>query len=178
MQKGKQSLQNLEQIEELEPLQGSYGENKLVLLIRDPGCLFAYWELTQEFRSIIELHFQIPWEQVQLLVRLNVDLNGNGQSLDLVSEIPIDKLANNWYFNVEKGRRFQVILGLRGPGGEFIPLLESNLVVFSDNINFPTLIPQNQLGNSSEKSPSIPIPNATQDYEYPLGIYSASHLPK
>ncbi len=161
---------------EVEPIQESYGENKLVLLIRDPGCLFAYWELTQELRSMVEQHFRIPWGQVQLLARVMGNLNEPGQSLSILNETAIDKLADNWYFPVESGRRFQVILGLRGPGGDFIPLLESNLVELGDNPELLAAIPRKQAEDRTEKSPPIPAPSG--DYEYPLGISSASHLPK
>lgn len=161
---------------ELGTIPENYGENKLVLLIRDPGCLFAYWELTRELRSMVEQHFQIPWGQVQLVARVMGDLNKSGQSLSIIKETEIDKMADNWYFSVEGGRHFQVILGLRGPWGDFIPLLESNLVELGDNPELLASVPTKQAADRAEKTPAVPADSG--EYEYPLGIYSASLLPE
>ncbi|MFZ3171459.1 MAG: DUF4912 domain-containing protein [Carboxydocellales bacterium] len=171
-----QSINDIEQIDKLEPLRWAYGHNKLVLLIRDPQCLFVYWEITPELRAMIELHFEIPWEQAQLSARVLVDLDGYGQSLKIVSETAINRLADNWYFPVESGRRFQVILGLRSISGDFIPLLESNLIELGDNLEHPTLIPIKQASGWANQSVAAPITSRGNDY--PLGIYSASHLIK
>jgi hypothetical protein len=175
MKTGTQTINDIEQINKLEPLRWAYGQNKLVLLIRDPQCLYVYWEITPELRAMIELHFEIPWEQAQLSARVLVDLAGHGQSLEIVSETAINRLADNWYFPVDSGRRFQVILGLRGISGDFIPLLESNLIELGDNLEHPTLTIK-QAGGWPNQSADAQI--TSKDNEYPLGIYSASHLPK
>jgi hypothetical protein len=105
-----------------------------------------------------------------------VDIDGYGQSLKIVSETAINRLADNWYFPVESGRRFQVILGLRSISGAFIPLLESNLIELGDNLEHPTLIPIKQASGWANQSVAAPI--TSRENDYPLGIYSASHLTK
>lgn len=105
-----------------------YSENKLVIMIRDPLCLYAYWEITPELKAMVEQHFRQPWGTITLVLRVLGDIQGVN-FLSILGDTVIDKSADNWYLPLpNSSRRFRVILGFHTPDGTFVPLLGSNVV--------------------------------------------------
>lgn len=110
----------------------SYGIDRLVLLVRDPYWLYAYWEITAtkhaEFSSA---HGSSAWESSWPVLRV-YDVTGvafNGENANKYVDIGIHDPADNWHINAgEPDRSFCVDLGRRFPDGRFITLLRSNIV--------------------------------------------------
>lgn len=110
----------------------NYGDNRLVILPRDPFWFFAYWEYTTERADAARREFGADvWEKAALVLRV---YDVTGSSADGVETAPffdidIQKQARSWYVKVEKsGRDYIADLGLRLPDGRFYSLLRSNRI--------------------------------------------------
>lgn len=108
-----------------------YGEDRLVLLARDPYWLFAYWELSAtKQEKFEEIYGSGSWKASRPILRL-YDVTGiedfQGYNAHYFVDIPINDEADNWYIEVGKpNRTFCVDLGRILPSGTFVPLLRSN----------------------------------------------------
>lgn len=108
-----------------------YNENYLVLLVRDPYCLFAYWELTAEQQELITKEFGCSWGGVPLLLRLYdvTGLNFDGRNAHSFKDISVHALADNFYLHdLEANKGYCVDLGVITPDGRFITIIRSNIV--------------------------------------------------
>lgn len=102
-----------------------YDDNRVVLLVRDPYCLFAYWEVNDDKRREVgETYSPDVWQNGHLVLRLR-DLSS---PLLEVWDVPVQGLLSTWYVPVPwPGHTYQADLGLMAPGGHFILLASSNL---------------------------------------------------
>jgi len=92
-----------------------YGENRLVLMPRDPYWIFAYWEVTPS--------------PTLLRVYDVTDIVFNGQNAWSYFDIEITGGANNWYLNVPAAdRSYLADLGFLDSEGRFVTILRSNTV--------------------------------------------------
>jgi hypothetical protein len=97
----------------------AYGQDRLVLLARDPWWLFAYWEIT-------------PTTRVETLRQLGADGEGAGEVLRVSDgaawfDVELSPGAESWYVNVGRPATcFSAEIGLRTPRGRFVPLARSN----------------------------------------------------
>ncbi|HHV63108.1 MAG TPA: DUF4912 domain-containing protein [Firmicutes bacterium] len=113
-------------------LPAGYGETKLVLQVRDPYWMHAYWEISEEtIRDIQRMLGPLNWNEAQRALRVH-DITGidfNGANAHYSFDIPINNVANNWYINVERpNRRYCVDLGVKNEAGDFILITRSNPV--------------------------------------------------
>ena len=109
----------------------AYNENYLVLMVRDPYCLFAYWELTGEQRNLVAGEFGCGWGEVPLLLRLYdvTGINFDGRNAHKFRDLSVHALANNFYLQeIEANRSYCVDLGVITPDGRFVTLLRSNII--------------------------------------------------
>lgn len=108
-----------------------YDENYMALLVRDPHCIFAYWEISDEQMVLVAKEFGCPWGEVPLLLRI-YDLTGinfNGENEHSYFDISVHPLANNHYFKeVGSNSAYCVDIGVMTPQGRFITLIRSNVV--------------------------------------------------
>lgn len=109
----------------------AYGRDRLVLLVRDPHTIFAYWEVT-------------PTTRVQALRTLGVEAEGarevlrvydvtfvtfTGDNAWLSLDVELTPGAESWYVNVSRpGASYCAEVGLRTSTGRFLPLVRSNTV--------------------------------------------------
>lgn len=102
-------------------LPSSYLETYLVLMVRDPECIFAYWEISPVTRSEFERNYgRESWENSRLAMRLS---RGTEQNL-----FELNEAATNWYFHVKISN--QPLLGELGrilPDQTFIVLASARL---------------------------------------------------
>jgi uncharacterized protein len=108
----------------------SYGDNRIVLMMRDPSCLFTYWELR---RSVIDnvLNTLGPLaNRVKMVLRVyNVtDSTFTGKTVTNYFDIEVPDKAQSWYIHVEPNRSFFVDIGFLSPNGTFRILSRSNLI--------------------------------------------------
>lgn len=108
-----------------------YGDNRIVLLVRDPKCLYAYWEMTQDKREELQQKLGVDtWQQSKFILRVhdvtNVTVDGNNvESFD----IQIDAHTMSWYIHVPAANRsYRVDLGVLTHQNKFYTLARSNIV--------------------------------------------------
>jgi len=91
----------------------SYGEDKLVILPKDPSVIFAYWELNKKVAG-------------QMVIRVYETNVARDKSH---FDVSINSAANNWYIKVPRpGKRYRAELGVI-KNGKFIMLLFSNTIL-------------------------------------------------
>ncbi|SHJ55165.1 DUF4912 domain-containing protein [Desulfofundulus thermosubterraneus] len=109
-----------------------YGVDRLVLLVRDPYWLYAYWEITatrqEEFNAT---YGPRAWNNTRPVLRV-YDVTGvtfNGYNANSYMDINVQEEVDNWHIPVgQPNRSFCVDLGRMFPDGRFITLLRSNVV--------------------------------------------------
>lgn len=120
---------NVSQISEGYQLPSQYGDNKLVLLVRDPWWFYAYWE-TNEWREkevldqIRRAGLSVASKMLRVYDVTDAELPDQHAFFDI--EIGF---ANNWYVDVGKpDREWIAEIGFMAHGGRFFPLVRSNVV--------------------------------------------------
>ncbi len=100
-----------------------YGDNKIVLMVRDPNWLFTYWEIND--KRIAEIKRELSeslFNQCKMALRVyNVD---NWDSFD----IEVNSNSQNWYVRVSPAASYCVDIGYKTPDGRFIAAARSNIV--------------------------------------------------
>jgi hypothetical protein len=122
----------VEKEEETYELPLSYGDNKIVVMVRDPYWIYAYWEITpqrvEEIKSKVK---ESMWEKGEYILRV-YDITGidfKGDNANRYFDILLTGKANNWYINVGvPDRTYCVDIGIRFPDGRFFMLARSNYV--------------------------------------------------
>ncbi len=105
-------------------LPAGYGEDRLVALVRDPRCIFVYWDLGGgAYERAREARGQSEMAGGVWVLRL-VQVRG-GRFFD----VPMDPAGGNWYLHVEPQQRYRVEIGLVLPSGAFQRLAASGEVL-------------------------------------------------
>lgn len=109
----------------------AYGQDKMVLLVRDPWWLFTFWEVRHETVEKLKNELKDDFYKAKRLLRVydvtNIIFNGN--NANRFFDIEINEFASSWYIDTSgPGRSWCVDLGLRLPNGKFITILRSNVV--------------------------------------------------
>jgi len=109
-----------------------YGDNKIVVMIRDPWWIFAYWEITHqrenEVRSVIGHKGLAPVKSI-LRVYDVTDIAFDGKNAHKSFDIDLAGLATSWYINVGTPNRAWVVdIGILASNNEFFVLARSNVV--------------------------------------------------
>ncbi|MBI4711766.1 MAG: PDZ domain-containing protein [Planctomycetes bacterium] len=114
-----------------------YYQNKIVALVRDPECIFAYWELS----AIDQLRIaDFGLHNCKWILRVNNLSTNTPEDISLNTpadpdNIPADKggtplrlRQGNWYLKVYPDTQYQLEIGIFTPDGKYIPLVKSNIV--------------------------------------------------
>ncbi len=111
---------------DLDKLPWYYGDNRMVLMVRDPWWLFAYWEVTPELRARVEDEIRRSGAVADVTVLRVYDLSsGQHNSFD----IELRDLADRWYIDVGKpDHEWVAEIGIRCHGGRYFALIRSNMV--------------------------------------------------
>lgn len=106
--------------EDLGTLPGSYGEDRLVLVPRDPEWVFIYWELSDaSYRRALAL---VPGGRVVLRLYVEQESGHTG-----VSEQDVGAGSRRVYARARGGDRAMMAeLGLRGRGDVFVTMVRSD----------------------------------------------------
>ena len=106
-------------------LPATYGRDRVVLLARDPWCIFAYWEVTPSTRADATRNLD---DDARLVLRIH-DLTGGRISNDGDPwlDVELDADTGSEYVNVARpGVVLSAELGFRTGAGHFVPLVRSN----------------------------------------------------
>jgi len=111
-----------------EELPNAYGDNKIVLLVRDPQMVMAYWELTPKYLSQKLDEAGLGEQSVDFILRLYQVDAVQGHTIRHY-DYPLYTMTRNYYFEVpESGKSYQVDFGVITPSGDFVTLVRSNVV--------------------------------------------------
>ena len=109
-----------------------YGDNKIVILVRDPWWIFAYWEIRHDKEEDILKDIKNAGDNpAKYILRVYdvTDINFNGKNAHSHFDIDLKNLANNWYINVGSPDRSWIVdIGIATKGSGFYPLARSNMV--------------------------------------------------
>jgi hypothetical protein len=106
----------------------TYGQDRMVLMTRDPFVVLAYWEATPARLEIEKAWF--GWDS-KLSVRI-YDITGvqfDGRNAVGYLDQEVSEPTGNWYFDLGRpSHSFCADLGLLSPEGRFLTLTRSNYV--------------------------------------------------
>ncbi len=108
-----------------------YGEDKIVLQVRDPWWVHAYWEVCWPTRERLSLELGNDYNRARAALRVYdvTDIIFNGTNANRFFDIEVNLDAANWYIDTGgPGRSWCVDLGLRLPDGRFVTIVRSNTV--------------------------------------------------
>ncbi len=109
--------------EGLGDLPGGYGENRIVLMPRDPQWAYAYWDIPHESKENLRSQ---GGQQLALRLYDVTDIDFNHQSPHNVQEYLCDELAREWYLPIPVSDRDYVIdIGYRCADGRWLVLARS-----------------------------------------------------
>ncbi len=113
--------------------EGALGTTKdrLVLMVRDPYWLQAYWEIGRQTVERARAALGQNWHLARPVLRLwEVRRDGTSHVERIhLRDIEIHGRVNNWYVNVDRPpRSFEVDIGYVSPDGKFFCLTRSNIV--------------------------------------------------
>jgi len=112
-------------------LPGSYGEDLIILQIRDPWWLHTYWEVVPGTWDKLKARLGDAFYSAKKVLRVYdvSDIIFDGKNAHRFFDIEIPLEASNWYIDTGgPGRSWCVDLGLRMGSGEFITIVRSNTV--------------------------------------------------
>jgi len=120
-----------------------YGSDRLVLMVRDPNWLFAYWEITAAKQDEFSQQYgQSAWGSSRPVLRV-YDVTGvefNGNNANNYIDFAISDYVDNWHLEVSRpNSALFVDVGRVFPDGRFITLLRSN-IVHTPSMEFSNLI--------------------------------------
>jgi hypothetical protein len=109
-----------------------YGDDRLIIQVRDPYWLHAYWEITDNLKEAIKKRIghetfsrSYPILRIYDVTEHDITENKRPDYFDL----RINGEANSWYINVwEPDRAYRVDLGLLTENKDFILMVRSNKV--------------------------------------------------
>jgi hypothetical protein len=128
----KEKLASLKDLsEKTETDNGAAGRDRLVVMVRDPFWLHAYWELTRKSIERAKVAMNHLWHSAKPILRLSeIHREGeNAAARATVRDIEIHGGVHNWYIDVhEPPKSYQLEIGYLAANGNFFPLARSNVV--------------------------------------------------
>lgn len=108
-----------------------YSKDRLVVMVRDPQWLHAYWEITDQSVRRAEAALGQDWHGAKYILRL-LDVTANETTSTAeshVKDIEINGSGNNWYVEVKNApRAFRVDIGYVSKRGQFYAIVRSSMV--------------------------------------------------
>jgi uncharacterized protein len=106
-------------------------KDRLVVMVRDPYWLHAYWELNRKSIERAKVALGPYWHGARPVLRVCEVLRDGttNATRQPVRDIPIHGGVNNWYIDVHNPpKSYQIDVGYLAPGGRFFCLARSNVV--------------------------------------------------
>ena len=108
-----------------------YGDNKVVLMVRDPWTIYSYWEINKDnekkVREEIERRGLTPSKSI--LRVYSVENKDIGSELNIFEDFELRDWAETWYVHVNQtGKSWLCDVGICCTSGEFFCIARSNTV--------------------------------------------------
>lgn len=114
-----------------EELPESYGDNKVVLMVRDPHWAYVYWEINSRKVAEVRSRLESDFDHSRLILRV-YDITGiefNGFNAHSFFDIEIPNVLGNWYVHLGRpNRTFCIDIGYRNQEGGIFSLSRSNKI--------------------------------------------------
>jgi uncharacterized protein len=105
--------------------------DRLVVMVRDPYWLHAYWELSRRSIERAQVAMGPHWHAARPVLRLH-EMSRDGTTSAArqpVRDIEIHGGVNNWYIDVQNPpKSYQIEVGYLAPGNRYYCLARSNVV--------------------------------------------------
>jgi uncharacterized protein len=115
----------------LPDLPRNYGRDRIVVMVRDPFWLHAYWEVTEHSIRRAESALEQEWHGAKAILRV-IDITSDDSTSvteSAVRDIDIHEGCNNWYIDVTKpNRTYRVDIGYITKSGRFYMMCRSNVI--------------------------------------------------
>ena len=108
-----------------------YGDNRIVMMVRDPWTLYAYWEISKEVEDSVREKMRREGAAVSKSILRIFEITGDGPEAGprAVLDFELRDWANNWYAHAgEPGKSWIADLGILSTDGAFYTLARSNMV--------------------------------------------------
>lgn len=126
----KDSLKNLSSFRSPAAPNG-FTRDRLIVMVRDPYWLHAYWELTRQGVERAQAAMGEQWHSARPVLRLmEVSSSGTTNASEMILRtIDIHGGVNNWYVDVaDPPRSYRLDIGYQSSMGKFFLLARSNIV--------------------------------------------------
>lgn len=112
-------------------LQDSYEDNRVILFVRDPFCIFAAWDLENRLPARTAERHGINLDRGRIVLRVYdvTGINFDGNNAHSYFEFESNSVKGNWYIETPSdGASYIVDIGLRDEFGNFFMMARSNAV--------------------------------------------------
>lgn len=112
-------------------LPAGYNDTKIVVMVRDPYWIYAYWEVNQDKIEEIKRMVGISWDHSKTILRIYdvTDIIFDGSNAHRYFDIELIGFVNNWYINTgAPDRSYCVDIGVLTPDNRFYLVARSNVV--------------------------------------------------
>jgi len=104
----------------------SYGDNKVVLMVRDPWTMYAYWEIESSVEFAVNEKIAIRGLKADKSILRVYEITPTGDQ-KIAFDFELRDWVNNWYIHVDSsGKEWVVEVGIICETGEFFSLARSN----------------------------------------------------
>jgi hypothetical protein len=135
------------------------GETQMVAFVRDPNCIFTYWEVTPESAEEVRRQLMEEYPKSVMVLRL-LRMGPNGQ-MQLVQEIRVKPGEMNRYVDLEgEPGSFVVEIAQKAPSGKTFVYARSQTIVTGG----PAFSSSSSAVADFLASPGDEIPKAFLDY--------------
>jgi hypothetical protein len=128
-----EQLKDLARIMESRRSHATPEKDRIVLVVRDPFWVQAYWEITRASVSRARAAFAGNWHAAQPVLRvLKISNDGNTNAVEeIVEEISIHGGVSNWFINIkQQSETYRVVIGyVCKASGKFHLIAKSNEIV-------------------------------------------------
>ncbi len=107
------------------------GKDRLIVMVRDPYWLHAYWELSRKSVERAKAALAHNWHHARPVLRVSEVLRDGATTFmrQTVRDVEIHGGVNNWYIDVHRPpKSYQLDIGYLTPDGRFFGLARSNVV--------------------------------------------------
>ena len=104
----------------------AYDTTRIETMVRDPRCIFTYWEISPRDMKSMADSFGKVWNECRLVLRIYNF--GEGGQLSPAFDIDIPFETKNWYIDVYPDTRYQVGVGVISPEGIYTEIALSREV--------------------------------------------------
>jgi len=112
-------------------LPSGYGDNRIIVQVRDPYWLHTYWEIRKDKLDSVRQELGHALDHAKRILRIYEIKSGRAGETKMrkLFDIEINDVADNWYINVGRpDKTYCIDIGLLLVDGRFITLARSNIV--------------------------------------------------